>query len=501
MKPLLILILSCLPLGALTVSTFVELGSGGDEPAARPEANGSQEVVARADAVRAGVEVRGPLIRALSEAELFAADPIPALKKAADAGGLKPLDSSWSRWVRARQAVSGVLEAEQLATAVRRDLPQLQEAFDRLDELKTQYEELLQEEDAAAPHQSERLLHILRQRHAALEIEIARLRRQQEAAALVQQARDAFRPEHYRQCVDLCGQTLQQYDDVLDASIIVNLQKLRLRAVFRDDLELLYKLRAEAASPKQNADLLRAFLAKYFDHELRTDSELAVLKKCEDDLDTLEAQIKAANVRREAGVLIERLHQNPPATFPQRVADAWRIAEQYPVAEIRTQLREDVLTWLAECIPEKRLEEPEAIREARSKQGEVIRGFFAPDRDIEGRMIGYKCYPTQQELIRPRGVVGTYPTEMLLGPPGESLPRQCVTQFNTARDRLLKRPTDKQLWTDLARQCDELQAQLDQYRQKPGSSREKLSFAEDAAFLRQLVTELGWEGLERLFEP
>ncbi|HUT13918.1 MAG TPA: hypothetical protein VMY42_25740 [Thermoguttaceae bacterium] len=501
MKPLLILILSCLPLTALTVSTFVELGSDGDQPAPRPEIDGSQEAAARADAVRARVEARKPLIRALSEADLFAADPIPALRDAPDAGGLKPFGASWSRWVRARQVVSGVLEAEQLATALRRDLEQLEEAFGRLDELKTQYEDLLQKEDAAAPRESERLLHILRQRHTALKLEITRVQRQQEAMVLVQQARSAFRPQHYQECIELSDRTLQEYDDVLDASIIVNLQKLKLRAVFRDDLELLYKLRAEAASPKQHADLLRAFLGKYFDRELHTDAELAELKKCEDDLRTLEAQIEAANVRHEAELRIQQLHQDLPASFSQRVADVSRIIEQYPAADVKTQLREDVLTWLAECIPEKRLEEPEAIREAESKQHEIIRGFFAPDRDIEGRMIGYKCYPTQQELIDPRGGVGTYPTEMLLGSPAESVPRQCVTRFNKARDRLLERPTDRQLWTQLAALCDELQRELDQYRTKPGSSKENVSFAEDAAFLRQLVAELGWEGLEKLFEP
>ena len=47
--------------------------------------------------------------------------------------------------------------------------------------------------------------------------------------------------------------------------------------------------------------------------------------------------------------------------------------------------------------------------------------------------------------------------------------------------------------------CDELQADLKQYGKKPGSSKEDLSFTEDAEIVREMLNELDAQRLRRVF--
>jgi uncharacterized protein RhaS with RHS repeats len=135
-----------------------------------------------------------------------------------------------------------------------------------------------------------------------------------------------------------------------------------------------------------------------------------------------------------------------------------------------------------------------------TKKQEIIRGFIKEVKIPDGTP-GYKRYSTYEQYLHPDVEVGTYRQEALLRPPGESVPRQCLVRYDVARRRLLEHPQQREAWTQMADLCQSLDAALREYRAKPGSSTEELSFTREEKFLRQVVDTPMWEGLRKLFGP
>lgn len=491
MKSFLILMLGCVPLGALTARSFVEL-TRVDERFQLP-----LEDASRRDAPRLSVETRAqletdrPLVRELAQADLFGAEPIPGLASAPATSNLKSLGESWPKWIRARTMVTAVLEVEQTAAAA--ELEQLQEASGQLKALIAEYER-------SPPRGSQRLLRLLGRRRSTLQRRISRRELQRNGLALVERARTAFQPYHYEECMAICDQLLADYVEVLDASILGKVRVLKTRARFWSDAERLDRQLPAATTPAMRVAALRGFLDGYSSPKARTASEVQVLQQREQELRALESRIQAAEQSRTGTRRIAEFHEDLPEGFPQRLAGALEILEEYPVEAVKRRVRDDVRRWLAELVPEKSLQEPPDLRETETTGNRVVRGFFREVKGIDGGVSGYKCYPTHEELLHPRSAVGIYPVDSLLAAPAASVLRRCAERFNRARQQWLDRPHDRQTWTQLAELCDRLEDELRRYRDKPGSSREPLSFAEDAALLQHLSEELDQGDLERAFE-
>ena len=88
-------------------------------------------------------------------------------------------------------------------------------------------------------------------------------------------------------------------------------------------------------------------------------------------------------------------------------------------------------------------------------------------------------------------------------PPGESVPRRCVEQYNQARERMIETPGRRTAWVELADLCQSLESDLREYRRKKGASREEpvLSFDEQGRFVRELLDGSAWAEVETLFGP
>ena len=122
-------------------------------------------------------------------------------------------------------------------------------------------------------------------------------------------------------------------------------------------------------------------------------------------------------------------------------------------------------------------------------------------KTTDGKVAGYKRYPTYEQFLNPVAEVGTYRAEELLSEPAESTPRQCVRRYNESRARLLEHPGRRGTWEEFAALCEALQHEWQQYRQKPGSSNENLSFEAEGRFARELPAKSGWTDMQTLFAP
>jgi len=284
MKPVLALIFGCVPLAALTARSFVELASGQSRPALPAISPSWDDEAAAAAKARAQIKADEPLLRGLSEADLFDANPTAALQNVPSGSGLKSVGDTWPQWLRARRLVAKVLEAEQWAAT--NDPQQLQQASRQMEELQAKCR-------ALSPREAEQLLQLLDRRQAALTAKIARRGREAEAAQALSAARAAFQAEQYDRCVKLCDQLLSKHVDALDVDAIDKLRLLRRRAQFWGDVQGLSQPAQSTRAPAGRIAALRSFLDKYAQREGRTDAEMQVLKQFEAEFHHLRQQTTA----------------------------------------------------------------------------------------------------------------------------------------------------------------------------------------------------------------
>ena len=491
MKPLLILILSCIPLAGLTVLSFVELASIDGQAGYATDGDRPQQAEPVADA-REQVEAEKPLAKELAEADLFGPEPIAALDDAPATSSLKAVANTWPQWIRARAMVSGVLEAEQMAAA--KELDQLKDADRQFVLLREKYV-------VSPPRGSQQLMKILERRHAELKTRIARRESELEANAVLAQARSTFGSRKYDECAKLCDRLLARYTEVIDVSVLARVRVLRERAQFWSDADRMTAELARPDAPEGRKQALQKFLDKYPGRDERTESEIRFLEKCKADVQQTDQQI-AATQRSEAGMRqVKELENNLPAGFAARLQQAEQILRQSPEPIVKTVLRTKAIDWLKECLPEKSLKEPVMLREGQTKQHGLVRGFFKEVRTPEGELVGFKRYPTLEQMLDPVAEVGTYRKEEWAELPSVSVPRRCATQYNEARRRLLDQPARKEAWDELAALCEKLQGELRGYRDKPGASDEKLSFAAESQFAREATEPAVWDSLQKVLAP
>lgn len=513
MKSILLLILTCLPLAVLTTASFVELARQSDQPVgvAAPSQRDEQAAMAAADAKRLAAD--RTVLGELRQTDLLAKNleeekgtvPIGAKHPAGRSGqwgqppfllpdvppesSLQSLGKDWRIWVRTREMAAGILAAENLVQAA--DARQLEEAARKFTELQDRYKQL-------PPPGTETLLKLLADRCEELNRAVGRGQTQQQTADLAQKAKTAFGEQKYKDCVELCDQLLAKGSPAADETLLAEIRTLKLRAAFHRGAQRVREKLEMAATPGERLTLLQDFVAAHPNREAWTDAERRAVAQFETELQTLRQAGEAVKLAAAAVVEVEKLRRKPPVGFTARVEAAAAILERYPAREVQQSLRTLVVEWLAEAIPTKRIQEDPALREMETKAGVMVRGYFNEARDAGGTLVGYKRYPTAAEARNPLYEVGTARLDTLASPPGESVPRQSVFRYQEARRRLLANPGQSEVWSDLAKLCGALDATLAEYRKKPGSSPEELSFAREERGLRQLMASPLWAKLQKL---
>jgi len=488
MKSILVLTLGCVPLAALTVWSFVELASVEHDLTGPGTAEDLQAQAEAAEQFRAQVRAEQEPLAELAKADLLAAPPLEGLAEAPDASHLKQLGQEWPRWVEALRTSQALVDADR-PTAVG-DLEALKKATTQMEELKAAL-------GGSSLQGTDPVLKVVRARIDRLKRRIAKIEQEQDAAGRIAGARAAFHATQYAQCVKICDGLLAERAQAVDARTAENVRILRQRAQFWDDAGRLASDLETAGTLPARRNVLQGFVDKYPDRHVHMDSERKILDRCRRDLADTVAKIESAEKDRAAAESIDRLRADLPADFSDRLKRAGQIADRYGTETCRATLRAEVRRWLAERLPEKRLQESPRLQEAETSRREIVRGYFTAVNSPRG----YKRYPTYEQSIRPVSEVGTYLASQLLAAPGATVPRRCVARYETARAALIDNPRPKHAWRQLAELCDQLDEELEAYRKKPGSSQEKLSFSAEAQFARDRLASADWEHLEKLWPP
>jgi hypothetical protein len=490
---ILALVAGCLPLAVLTAGAFRELAT---MPQREPtgivdeEATNVARLIERSRAER---QSDGPAAEALLDAALFAPQPLPALESIGRESPLRGASRAWSQWLRVQEMIAAGRAAEQLAAAESPD--DLRRASARFAELADKYRAALGAADGP-------LRDHFRRRADELTAELELRKSRARANALVEQARQAFHDDLNSPCMAVCDDLLSHYAAALDADTLEKVRLLRRRAEFREDAARLARTLAVAKKPELRVSSLRGFVAHWgHDSSDATPSERTTLESFAGQLQQAETSIDEARQSRAGLALVDRFRENPPHEWDERIEGAAKILARHPAESVRKSFQEDVGRWLSEAIPEKRLSGPEMPQELETRDGQIVRGYFKRVSGSNGQVVGYKRYPTMEQLRDPISEVGTFLKESLRSEPQESLPRRCLGRYDEARAALLSGPGRAEAWTRFAQLCDDLEAELRAYRAKPGCSAEPLSFAAEAQTARQFATLLARPEVRRLVEP
>jgi hypothetical protein len=475
-------------LGVLTAKAFLELRSPpADAPGRPPALDPPPEVPAEKDPRT--LEAENPLAAGLVEADPLVGETLPGLTALPAESCLKPLKDTWPQWVAARQLVRRSLRVQREVEAV--DAARSSEAASKLDALRAEYEKM-------KPEQAEGMVALLDRQIDAIRQRALRAAQQAKADALLAEARSAYGSGDYAKCVPLCDQWLTEHA-ALDAVSASRMRVLRERAGFYVEASQMSVRWKEADSPAARKALIEGFLAKYGSSASLSSRQQEILGTCRSRLASLEEEIQTSQINQQAEQAVARLTENPPPKLADRLQAAAEVRQSYPTTEVARRLRRAARAWLVVLLPDKELPEDEELKEVETRQGQILRGYF---REVHSSATtGYKFYASRQEYIRPTVQVGAYGSEQLLGEPGAPLPRQCVARYRQLRSQVLQSPEQKEGWERLAGTCEKFEELLSAYRGKPGSSREPLSFAPEAAAVRQLVADPVWTHVEKVFRP
>ena len=492
-KPILVLILGCLPLAGLTVASLAGIGDLASRLPSIDDENLVPNGANRDIPTARELEDDEVLRAAVSEREFFAGEPLSERILAADPVFLTSLGADWQQWADATALVDAVLALE--ADVRQAGIRQLELAVKRIDTIQ---EECRSKDPAGSAH----LARILDRRKNEILARIAFLKRCDEVRSLLAEAKLAYEARDFFAAYKKYDTILTQYEDVLasgavEATTYGTVTAARQNAAFWRDLGYLRLASPVTENPGRQRELLVSFLDSYRDMEGNGVAEK--LKSVESKLQSVNAEIRRLEMNEAAVQPISTLGRYD-GHFAEGVAAAARIAETYPTDWVRSQLQDRVVLWLTQALPPKRFDEPTGIEEVETNSGNVVRGFFEPVTDAAGDIIGYKRYPTSEERENPTRNVGRYPALDLRGVPNLSVPRQCVDAYMAARSRVLADAGNRACWTALKRTCDSAEVMLVDYRRKPGSSREPLFFDGASEFARMVLTSDVWIHMETIWK-
>lgn len=487
MKALWILVIAAAPLATLTAWGLLDTSAAGT--VATVDALDTQPAAMLIQKQSASVKAQKEVVTALIGVDLLSLKDLPGLEDLQSDSLLGPLRRTWPMWTTARELVDEFLGLA--ASDAMHDLEQIQA-------VKRRWESLQQRLEAAKLPASSTLTPFVGQRLAGLQRQVARLEAQTEALAAAKAIQSDFAAQRYDECLARSREWLTKHNCAAPAALAEEIKALGLRAEFHMERERSRARLKAAALSAERETLLAAFLERFPSTGSLVDSERAVLEQCRRYLEALRAEAAAQDRLRAANEAIRVGMADLPARFDERLARAVRILEKHPTASVKSTLRGRVREWLMEFLPEKTADEPTELREAETKDGRVLRGYF---REISGPdgTVGYKRYDTPAQRQNPTADVGTWPSQELASPPGPTLSQRLVEQYGGARGKLLAQPERRELWEAFAGLCERLQTQCEEYRAKPGAADEIPSFRAEAQFARQVPATSSLQGLDKIF--
>ncbi len=468
MRPLLILLLACLPLLGLTVWSFVEAlapiapAAGSIAP---PDLEESRNLAADATAQFAAAE---PLARALERGDLLALNHRELPSESNER--LKELAKAWEVSEQARSLARAA--AAIVPRALDEDAPasaRREHAENSLTKLR-EFASAEREGPAAQLTGADSLFKLLDARAKRLQGELARYRHEDSILAALEQASDELDAGRYDASLAILGS--EPLAGLRDGETGQRVQLLRKRAAYRQAAERLLARQPSTEADRELFANTEAFLRSFSKAPSPAEAELSdrLMRK----RDRLQLAIAIADLAN-------------PADLETLLAQAAAIVDRDQVEQATEErIRSHVISWLLnKGFP--RLEPPADLigkQEAVTKNDQRKIGiFFLPPGAEQWRFWNNRRDREQ----RPRGDE-QIPRDSFQRPPATPMYVVWAQEYNDESVKLIKQGGGVKDWQEFARRCDERQQELAAYREKWGIDEEPDRSCLDWNFLDAAAT-------------
>jgi len=481
MRYLLVVVIACAPLAALTGWSFWQAARGAAGSGGVGSPADTAEMVKRANALAGQAKLGSTFASQLAQADLLEAGG-PSLDDPDDAK-LKAAAEAWNHSRQARQLASKYAKAaaihiaDDAPSAARRR--EVEAAVSRLREfVSTERQNYVGQVDGA-----DELFAMLDRRIHQLEAEIDGYKRKDQMAAALAAVKNDLDQGRYEACLKrLNGDPLA---GASDADLVDELQKLRKRAEYRRAWEDLMAVSAASDGSRDSYNQIEAFLRRYPDPP--TPAERDMQTQIEQSRDHLKSEMSVhlLDQARDLDTLLVEASQ---------IVSNARIE-----ASVKQQARHQVTEWLANHLP--KIEPPAFLlgkQEAVTKNGQRKIGIFFLPPGAEQ----YRFWAERRDRSdRPRGdeqfARGSFEQE-------PATPQYIVwaQQYNQCLETVLGEGAARSDWQQFADDCDTRQQQLAAYRQRwgvddePDRSSREWSFRDAAGIARNVLKR--WTQYERI---
>ncbi|MDO4583644.1 MAG: hypothetical protein Q4D62_06025 [Planctomycetia bacterium] len=504
-RTLFILLLALMPLGFLTVGALVDFFSV--PPRQVPDDTELLQEVRQQE-----LHFRGK-IRAVPVAEealmglellLPATENVATLRRLA---GFHRLGVPLERWNLCSQDVSRYLE---LLWGFRgKEVPPLKRTLEDFQAFRKEAVEHF-------PENSQKVVRLLELQEEDFQERVTKAEKNAEAGNLLAEARNSFDLERYALCRDKCNTLLADYQEVLEDTVRLSVIRLKARAEVHAGTDQLGEMKLKSGSPEERLEKMQGFLASLEEVgvEHLNEEERQQFASLEKETRQLRLQITSEKAWDEIQRQVGDLGKSTPGGIPgllETAAGICRQMDELAVSvkedgedslrqaqekEIRTQyqrIQTIVRKRILEGVPARKSSVDAHLEEVALQNGTLLQGFF---RDVkeDGKIVGYKCYPSRAEWENPTVSVGTYEVSEFQGKPRLALENRLVQEYAELRKGVQEHFAERGAWVEFQNGCQKMEKQLKKY---SGSS--PLSFRKEIATAKVVLDEEHWRWLNKIY--
>ena len=292
-----------------------------------------------------------------------------------------------------------------------------------------------------------------------IEVKIERLQKEEEAAKLLADARDAFDEKKWLVCARFCKQLEDEYDNYTSTAVKANLSMMINRCAFylsEDGIDLILDSDSAASQKEKLGTLLESIK----NPDELNDSQKRKYRQWRQQYEELSGdesnQSDKIEIRPEIRSKIQAFY-DAPKSFAGRVQAAAKILESNNDPEVRSALKSEVIRLIESGISEKTINEPPMTFYGKLKDGTELVGAFKTIRDDNEKIIGYKYFENASQMNDPKKNEVMYRAEDFEITPRSTMLKRLVKAYNAERQLLLKNVNSHKAWTRFIAKCNELE--------------------------------------------
>lgn len=291
-----------------------------------------------------------------------------------------------------------------------------------------------------------------------VKVKIERLQKENEAAQILIDARNAFDEEKWLLCARFCKQLQDDYDNYTSIEVKANISMMLNRCEFytsEEDIERILKS-GSAASQKEK---LGTLLDRFKNSDELNDAQKRKYRQWQQQYEELGDNSDSGSAEISSSVKSQiKAYYDAPKSVAGKVRAAAKILETNNDPAVRSALKSEITRLVKSGIAEKTLNEPPMTFYAKLKDGTELTGAFLTIMDDNNqKIIGYKYFTDASQMKNSDQNELMYRVEDFVVTPRSTMAKRLVTTYNKERKLLLDNVSNPDSWKRFVAKCNEME--------------------------------------------